>query len=125
MRLFHKSRNKNPDKIQSFFNRYSYLIKWILWFSISFYFFSSFLNPTTQISKTTFSKSKPSLALIENPSPQIQNPNNLFNGLKLYIYDLPPKYNEDWLANPRCKSHLFASEVAIHQALLKSHEVTN
>lgn len=38
----------------------------------------------------------------------------------MYVYNLPPKYNNDWLSNPRCKSHLFASEVAIHKALLTS-----
>lgn len=36
------------------------------------------------------------------------------------MYDLPPKYNKNWLKNPRCKTHLFASEVAIHRALLTS-----
>lgn len=36
------------------------------------------------------------------------------------MYDLPPKYNKNWRKNPRCKTHLFASEVAIHRALLTS-----
>ncbi|KAL5081670.1 hypothetical protein RYX36_010091 [Vicia faba] len=40
--------------------------------------------------------------------------------LKVFIYELPTKYNKDWLMNERCKTHLFASEVAIHTALLKS-----
>lgn len=38
----------------------------------------------------------------------------------MYVYNLPPKYNNDWLSNPRCKNHLFASEVAIHKALSTS-----
>jgi hypothetical protein len=38
----------------------------------------------------------------------------------VFIYDLPPKYNTNWLTNSRCKTHLFASEVAIHRALLTS-----
>ncbi|KAH0746654.1 hypothetical protein KY285_008311 [Solanum tuberosum] len=42
------------------------------------------------------------------------------NGLKIYVYDLPSKYNSDWLSNERCSNHLFASEVAIHKALLNS-----
>lgn len=42
------------------------------------------------------------------------------NGLKIYVYDLPSKYNIDWLSNERCSNHLFASEVAIHKALLNS-----
>ncbi|MQL90330.1 hypothetical protein Taro_022931 [Colocasia esculenta] len=40
--------------------------------------------------------------------------------LRIYVYDLPSRYNRDWLANPRCATHLFASEVAIHRALLDS-----
>lgn len=44
----------------------------------------------------------------------------LFSGLKIYIYDLPSKYNTDWLENPRCSNHLFASEVALHKALQSS-----
>ncbi|CAA0828625.1 Probable glucuronoxylan glucuronosyltransferase IRX7 [Striga hermonthica] len=40
--------------------------------------------------------------------------------MKVYVYNLPPKYNKDWLSNKRCNSHLFASEVAIHRALLRS-----
>lgn len=37
------------------------------------------------------------------------------------MYDLPPKYNNEWLSNERCKTHLFASEVAIHKALLTTN----
>ncbi|RRT80487.1 hypothetical protein B296_00008404, partial [Ensete ventricosum] len=37
---------------------------------------------------------------------------------KVYVYELPSRYNKDWLSDPRCGSHLFASEVAIHEALL-------
>lgn len=40
--------------------------------------------------------------------------------MKIYVYDLPPKYNSEWLSNDRCSTHLFASEVAIHRALLTS-----
>lgn len=40
--------------------------------------------------------------------------------MKVYVYDLPSKYNTDWLSNERCSSHLFASEVAIHRALMSS-----
>ncbi|GKA47755.1 probable glucuronoxylan glucuronosyltransferase IRX7 [Tanacetum coccineum] len=44
----------------------------------------------------------------------------LLNDMKVYVYELPSKYNVDWLSNNRCSNHLFASEVAIHNALLKS-----
>ncbi|KAK1373564.1 putative glucuronoxylan glucuronosyltransferase IRX7 [Heracleum sosnowskyi] len=72
------------------------------------------------IKPTSFPLSKPSFsrALIESQNP-ITHP-GLLNGMKVYVYNLPPKYNNDWLKNPRCKNHLFASEVAIHKALLTS-----
>lgn len=44
----------------------------------------------------------------------------VLNNMKVFVYDLPSKYNTDWLANKRCSTHLFASEVAIHRALLTS-----
>lgn len=40
--------------------------------------------------------------------------------MKVYVYDLPSKYNSDWLSDERCSRHLFAAEVAIHRALLQS-----
>ncbi|KAG9146489.1 hypothetical protein Leryth_011757 [Lithospermum erythrorhizon] len=112
--------------------------KWFLWLFISFYFFISFLithkqpSSTTSLSKTTllhhpYSKSA-SNALIESlNTTTIQNhPTksfSKFNSLKIYIYNLPNKFNEDWLANKRCTNHLFASEVAIHKALLNNEDV--
>lgn len=47
----------------------------------------------------------------------------LLKDLKVYIYELPSKYNTDWLTNERCSNHLFASEVAIHKALSNSLDV--
>ncbi|KAG8371278.1 hypothetical protein BUALT_Bualt13G0070900 [Buddleja alternifolia] len=127
MRLLHGPRN-NRHTEKGFCYRY---FKWILWFSISFYFFSSFLitpnKPTNSIPKPTFTHSKASRALIEEPFlnsssnlHHLKNPHGLLNGIKVYVYDLPSKYNEDWLTNERCNTHLFASEVAIHRALQTS-----
>ena len=48
------------------------------------------------------------------------NPLNLTTGIRIYVYDLPAKFNEDWLVDDRCSSHLFASEVAIHKILMLS-----
>lgn len=48
------------------------------------------------------------------------NPLGLSNRLKIFVYELPPKFNEAWLKDARCGSHLFAAEVAIHQRLLRS-----
>lgn len=110
---------------QTFCLRY---LKWLLWFSLSFYFFASFIfthkPATSAISRTTvFRQSKASRALIESHnSSLLHQPNtqqDVFKDLKVYIYDLPAKYNVDWL-NERCSSHLFASEVAIHRALASS-----
>ena len=59
------------------------------------------------------------------------NPLGLSNPMKVYVYDLPPSFNEDWLNtfnedghgghdHGRCSNHLFAAEVAIHKRLLSS-----
>ena len=39
---------------------------------------------------------------------------DLFNDLKVFIYDFSSKYNADWLSNERCSNHLFASKVSVH-----------
>ena len=43
-------------------------------------------------------------------------------GLKVYMYDLPARFNDDVRAsNEKCKKgHMFGSEVAIHLALAES-----
>ncbi|KAL3683701.1 hypothetical protein R1sor_001723 [Riccia sorocarpa] len=48
------------------------------------------------------------------------NPLGLTRDIKIYVYELPPKFNSDWLADPRCSSHLFAAEVVLHRVLLES-----
>ncbi|XP_057458009.1 probable glucuronoxylan glucuronosyltransferase IRX7 [Lotus japonicus] len=99
---------------------YSYY-KWILWLSLSLYFFTSFLisnDPNNTPPPISNSKSSvvPSRTLFEST-----NTSGVLNDLKVFIYDLPSKYNTDWLVNERCRTHLFASEVAIHRALLTSN----
>ncbi|XP_073145297.1 probable glucuronoxylan glucuronosyltransferase IRX7 [Henckelia pumila] len=118
MRFMHSSRhNRNLDK--SFGYRF---FRWILWFSVSLYFLSSFLvtrnKPTTSVSRLIVSASKTHHSLIEEEPSAMKISSGLFKGLKVYVYDLPSKYNTDWLSNERCSSHLFASEVAIHRALI-------
>uniref|UniRef100_A0A5B7B1T4 Putative glucuronoxylan glucuronosyltransferase IRX7 isoform X1 n=1 Tax=Davidia involucrata TaxID=16924 RepID=A0A5B7B1T4_DAVIN len=130
MRLLHGKHGRQPEK--TFCYRY---FKWVLWFSLTFYFFTSYLishgpqsqKPTTSLSKTTVSHSKTILAsraLFETANTTtLQQPRThqgIFKDLKVYIYDLPSKYNSDWLSNERCRNHLFASEVAVHTALLNS-----
>ncbi|XP_051120670.1 probable glucuronoxylan glucuronosyltransferase IRX7 [Andrographis paniculata] len=123
----HGARNKGGGGGGGFCYRH---FKWILWFSISFYFFSSFLitHRTNNPPSSPFFP-KPSRALIEHKqSPHNPNGNNnsgsLFMGMKIYVYELPAKYNADWLSNQRCTTHLFASEVAIHRGLMASKELT-
>ncbi|KAG6557352.1 hypothetical protein Mapa_001282 [Marchantia paleacea] len=48
------------------------------------------------------------------------NPLGLAHDIKIFVYELPPEFNTDWLSDARCSNHLFAAEVAIHQVLLKS-----
>lgn len=99
--------------------------KYVIWFSISLYFLSSFVitrhKPT--ISRTTISRFKSSRALAEEPrldSSAVRVSDGMFKGMKVYVYDLPARFNSEWLANERCSRHLFAAEVAIHRALLSS-----
>ncbi|XXG47686.1 hypothetical protein AAC387_Pa02g2287 [Persea americana] len=124
-----KQKTSSSSSSSSFYKRKHF--RWLLWFSLSLYFFTSYY-PT---SKTTAnnnllspSKTKPSSssrALIETPhnitpskNPQVLSTQPLVStNMKLYVYDLPSKYNRDWLSNERCNTHLFAAEVAIHEAL--------
>ncbi|KAK1398353.1 hypothetical protein POM88_008216 [Heracleum sosnowskyi] len=109
MRFLHNKRSQHEKTTTMFCYKY---FKWLLWFSLTSYFFTSFLithspNPIKPIS-LSLSKPSISLALIKSQKPQSHQ--GLLNGMKVFVYDLPPKYNNDWLSNERCKNHLFASE---------------
>ncbi|GKV08381.1 hypothetical protein SLEP1_g20015 [Rubroshorea leprosula] len=122
MRLLHRSR---PPPEKSLFFRY---YKWVLWISLSLYFFSSYFisHKPIPLSKSYVTNSKsvhPSRALFESINGTLQESKpdrGSFKDLKVFVYELPSKYNVDWLANERCSNHLFAAEVAIHRALLNS-----
>ncbi|KAE8700814.1 putative glucuronoxylan glucuronosyltransferase IRX7 [Hibiscus syriacus] len=124
MRILHRGRQ--PEK-SLFFKYY----QWILWFSFTLYFLTSFFitNKPIPLSKTHVFGSRFSLASrvlfesVNKTSQQsnLKNPATL-KDLKIYIYELPSEYNENWLSNKRCSNHLFASEVAIHRALLNAHD---
>lgn len=122
MRLLHKQGRQEKSYCFRYF-------RWVLWLSLSLYFFSSYLitnhpRKLTSIPKVTVSNSKASRALFETVNTTIQQQprdhQDLLKDLKVYIYDLPSKYNVDWLSNERCSNHLFASEVALHKALQES-----
>ncbi|KAJ9188789.1 hypothetical protein P3X46_000153 [Hevea brasiliensis] len=130
MKLVHRHGRLQAQQEKSsnlFFKYY----KWLLWVSLSLYFFSSYFithKPIPMYKTEYFSKSTiVSRVLFESTnSTFLQHPKNnqgLLKDLKIYIYELPPKYNTKWLANERCSNHLFASEVAIHRALSNSDDV--
>lgn len=103
-------------------------LKWVLCFSLSCYFLASFLithNPHFPKSKISLYKTVArSRSLFELDDNKVLKYPIIHQGtvgkLKVYIYNLPPKYNTDWLSNSRCRTHLFAAEVAIHNALLNA-----
>ncbi|ESW22141.1 hypothetical protein PHAVU_005G130800 [Phaseolus vulgaris] len=116
MKLLHKPGNKPLQEKNSFFHAY---YKWVLWLSLSLYFFTSYLitsNPNNAPTSPDTSSHVVPRAFVDTTT----NSLGVLKNLKLFVYELPPKYNTDWLANKRCANHLFASEVAIHRALLKS-----
>lgn len=98
--------------------------KWILWFSLSLYFFATSLGnhrPATTSLKTIIPQPQlRSVSGVFSDAAVLRQPRSL-KDLRVYIYELPSKYNSDWLSNKRCSNHLFASEVAIHKALIKSN----
>ncbi|CAN1182061.1 Probable glucuronoxylan glucuronosyltransferase IRX7 [Linum perenne] len=120
---------QQQDKKNPYFRFY----KWILWVSLSLYFLTSFFISHKPIPLSNTHISKPSStvasrALFESSSTpsnssKKSNRSYLLNDLKIFVYDLPPEYNTDWLANERCSNHLFASEVAIHKAIANDQDV--
>lgn len=130
MKLLHKHAGpQQQEKKKNLCFRY---YKCLLWFSLSLYFFSSYFitHKPIPLSRTQDSKSKTvvSRTLFESSNSTLNQQNKnvnrgLLKDLKVYIYELPSKYNTDWLVNERCSNHLFASEVAIHKALSNSLDV--
>ncbi|CAH8376887.1 unnamed protein product [Eruca vesicaria subsp. sativa] len=116
------------NKRNLFFIFFRHYYRWVIWFFLSLYFFTSYFagdqsstTTTSLLSNHQTSSSLPSRALIESSA--ILKP-SLSNGMKIYVYDLPAKFNVDWVtASDRCSSHLFAAEVAIHRALLSDSSV--
>ncbi|CAN0898956.1 Probable glucuronoxylan glucuronosyltransferase IRX7 [Linum grandiflorum] len=109
--------------------------KWILYISLSLYFLTSFLishKPILPLSQTHFSESHSAVAsraLFESSTnsstrrSRSQSNTLLLKDLKIFVYELPPEFNSDWLSNHRCSNHLFASEVAIHKAIANDQDV--
>lgn len=135
MELLGRQGTRNKEK-KTFSSFHKYFLKWVFCICLSLYFYTSYRITTTTTSPFTIAKLIPpsktatthfaSRAVIENLiTPTIisrTNGQDKLTGrdLKVYVYDLPSKYNEDWLSNPRCSSHLFAAEVAVHRAVMGS-----
>ncbi|KAL5717030.1 putative glucuronoxylan glucuronosyltransferase f8h [Ranunculus cassubicifolius] len=111
MKLLH-SHGRSSNK--TFCHKY---FIWGVWVLVSLYFFSFYLQ--TSLPKPDNASHLKSRALLETAT-LVEKNTNSFNNMKIYIYDLPSNYNSDWLSNQRCSNHLFAAEVAIHKALMKS-----
>ncbi|XP_071719177.1 probable glucuronoxylan glucuronosyltransferase F8H [Rutidosis leptorrhynchoides] len=97
-------------------------IKFVLLIITFIFFFITFISidqPTTISLKTNLISQSESNLIAGVVLRQNHN-QNTFKGLKIYVYELPAKFNTDWLSNNRCSNHLFASEVAIHKSLLNS-----
>ncbi|KAG4979882.1 hypothetical protein AAZX31_12G076500 [Glycine max] len=127
MKLLHKhGRPHHHHQQQQEKNCLYRYYKWVLWLSLSLYFFTSYLisnnNNNNHHSKQPSHVSRALMESNHTTPPQQQALNSLgsLKNLKVFVYDLPQKYNTDWLSNERCSKHLFASEVAIHRALLTS-----
>ncbi|KAJ3679276.1 hypothetical protein LUZ60_017287 [Juncus effusus] len=109
-RHHHHNKSKYLEKLKKHY-------KWILWLLLSLYFLisSSTSSIPFSLNKTMLPQKTTPIALrksIQLPAPSSSSP------VRIYIYDLPSEFNKDWLSNPRCRTHLFAAEVAIHEALL-------
>ncbi|XP_072963612.1 probable glucuronosyltransferase Os03g0107900 [Typha angustifolia] len=116
---FHHHHHHHHHRYYHYLEKLKKYYKWLIWFFLSIYlFFSSttssshFLFPHPLPLKTSIQLKATSRALSETTSPS--------SPLRIYVYDLPSRFNRDWLSDPRCGTHLFAAEVAIHEALLAS-----
>ncbi|KAM0897609.1 hypothetical protein ACQ4PT_022460 [Festuca glaucescens] len=79
--------------------RKRYRWSWLLWVALSAYLFLPALPSIRRSSSSSDPEPRP--------------------GVRIYAYDLPPRFNRAWVdADPRCARHLFAAEVAVHEALL-------
>ncbi|XP_023738104.1 probable glucuronoxylan glucuronosyltransferase F8H [Lactuca sativa] len=126
---FTKNKKRFYGKMKLIRSRYGFRhLKWILWLIVSFFFFIRFIShhqpSTNSLRRTIISNSQSNVifrAISESKTAEVLRQNQDFmKDLKVYVYELPSKYNVDWLSNERCSNHLFASEVAIHKALMNS-----
>ncbi|KAJ4767213.1 Exostosin family protein [Rhynchospora pubera] len=121
MKLFTRRTRHNHFPRFPYLDKLKRYYKWFLWLALSLYFFLSsttntpvlFSNPLP-LKQTTLPQKTTTRALTES----LQFSTSSSSPVKFYIYELPSRFNKDWLSNPRCSTHLFAAEVAIHEALL-------
>ncbi|MFS7907120.1 putative xylogalacturonan beta-1,3-xylosyltransferase [Helianthus anomalus] len=122
----HRFTNKKMKLLRS---RYGFrYFKLLIWLVISFIFYIQFINrhqPNTNSLRTNLifhshSNAVSNLISESDTVSFLRRNHGSFNDMKIYIYNIPSRYNLDWLSNERCSNHLFASEVAIHKALMNS-----
>ncbi|KAG2544189.1 probable glucuronosyltransferase Os03g0107900 [Panicum virgatum] len=87
----------------------TWLLLLLLWFALSVYLFISSTPPAAApLRRSAFLRSKARALSATTATP-----------VRIYVYDLPARFNRDWVsADARCARHLFAAEVAVHEALL-------
>lgn len=84
----------------------------LLWFAVSLALFLSATPPAAApLRRSSFLRSKPRALAATGAAAAPP--------VRIYVYDLPARFNRDWAAaDARCSRHLFAAEVAVHEALL-------
>jgi probable glucuronoxylan glucuronosyltransferase IRX7 len=124
MKLFPRRTHHNYFCWYPYLEKLKRYYKWILWLALSLYLFLySTTTSSLQFSnhlplkRTTLPQKTTTRALAES----LQYSTTSSSPVKIYIYELSSRFNKDWLSNPRCGTHLFAAEVAIHEALLTYH----
>jgi hypothetical protein len=92
------------------------LLLLLLWFALSLALFLSAMPPSTAPLRrsSSFLRSKPRALAATTTDAAAVAPR-----VRIYVYDLPARFNREWAAaDARCSRHLFAAEVAVHEALL-------
>ncbi|KAF0932831.1 hypothetical protein E2562_012158 [Oryza meyeriana var. granulata] len=86
----------------------------LLWFALSVYLFLSATPPPAAPLRPAFLPSNSRTLSATTTAVAGRAPS-----VRIYVYDLPARFNRDWVAaDARCARHLFAAEVALHEALL-------
>lgn len=102
-------RTQAPPSLAGRLRKHTTWLLLLLWFALSLYLFVSATPPAASpLRRSAFLRSKARALSAATAAP-----------VRIYVYDLPARFNRDWVAaDARCARHLFAAEVAVHEALL-------